>query len=254
MSGAGNRFLVADARHDKTTWTADRVRSIISENPRQDNMPIEGLLLLRSCQGDVVVADFYNPDGTHGMMCGNGARCIVRFACDHGLEHREAIKLTINGMVFYCSVSNDDLVSIRFPAPSAIRHYPIGTLEGIDVDVWYVNVGTDHVVIDGPINAQRPEVLRLRHHQEFPNGTNVNMVAVGSPTHLATFERGVESVTGACGTGALSCAVVAWKKDRATLNHTFIPPSGRELDVHLEVVDSEIVSMTLTGDARYDNI
>ncbi|MBM4178436.1 MAG: diaminopimelate epimerase [Ignavibacteria bacterium] len=254
MSGAGNRFLVADARSDNTPWTPDHVRNVIAENPRRDNDPIEGLLLLRSCSIDSVIADFYNPDGSHGMMCGNGARCIAKFACDQGQEQCKDIKLTINGMLFHCSVVNEESVCITFPPPSAIRHYPVGTLEGITVDTWYVNVGTDHVVIGSPLDAERPDVVRLRHHTAFLRGTNVNMVDQQTPVHIATFERGVESVTGACGTGALSCAVVAWTNNPATVDYTFVPPSGRTLTVHLEVVNTEIVGMTLTGDARYDNI
>ncbi|MEY2718642.1 MAG: diaminopimelate epimerase, partial [Bacteroidota bacterium] len=86
MSGAGNCFLVADAQGLRQDLRPDSIQGIIVNNPRKDGKTIEGVLLLRSMRSDHIFADFNNPDGSHGMMCGNGSRCIVRFALDNGLE------------------------------------------------------------------------------------------------------------------------------------------------------------------------
>ena len=252
MSGAGNYFLVADGRAEQHAHSASAIREIIIAHPRNDGLPIEGVLIMRACTDRRLTAEFYNPDGSHGMMCGNGARCIVRFAIDHGLDASGEVELYLNGMRFVARTDHDD-ISVDFPAPRVTRHYPIGSLVGIDVDVWYIDVGSDHVVIDGPLDAQRPEVLKLRHHEAFPRGTNVNMVHDNDVLRIATFERGVEAITGACGTGALSCAVVRWIHDHTKTRHTLLPPSGRPLRVELHVHDDCITNMTLIGDAKYDN-
>lgn len=253
MSGAGNCFLVLDTQQSVFNPTQDDIVDLIAQHPRSDGHKIEGVLALRNCDNNHVHADFYNPDGSHGMMCGNGARCIIRFAVDHGLLVLNGIELHLNNMTFICDVVDRDTVAVTFPPPAEITHYPIGTLDGIDEDVWYVNVGSDHTVIGGPLNDSRPIVAALRYHKAFPRGVNVNMVTTTEPRHIATFERGVEAITGACGTGALSSAVVEWMQHQQQTSFRFIPPSGRPLTVDLAIQDGTITHMTLTGDAIYDN-
>lgn len=252
MSGAGNCFLVADTTHDGNVFDAVSIRELIQKHPRIDKRAIEGVILMRSCSHDRVVGDFYNPDGSHGMMCGNGARCIVRFAYDHGLARNEDVELVLNNMTFHARDIGEN-IAVDFPAPRIVEHYPVGTLSGVSTDVWYVDVGSDHAVIRGPLDPSRADVAALRHHSSFPQGVNVNMVDHNDGMHIATFERGVEAVTGACGTGALSCAIVEWMKDKSTTTFRFIPPSGRPLVVELHVHENVITNMTLIGDAQYDN-
>jgi diaminopimelate epimerase len=79
------------------------------------------------------------------------------------------------------------------------------------------------------------------------------MVDSNGMLHIATFERGVEAVTGACGTGALSSAVVEWMNHPHVTSYRMIPPSGRQLDITLTVDNKQITRMMLTGDAVYDS-
>ena len=101
----------------------------------------------------------------------------------------------------------------------------------------------------------RPIVHTLRHHSLFPRGVNVNMVDIGADgvVTIATYERGVEAVTGACGTGALSSAVVLWRKGLVGDNVKFMPPSDRPLSVHISHDGATITNLILQGDARYDD-
>lgn len=255
MSGAGNTFLVADAREDVSLLPPGTVRSLIAQYPRYDGAVIEGVLLLRCIDGARISADFYNPDGSYGMMCGNGARCVVRYACDHGAEQHEHLILVLNGAEYGAQLHDDASVSIAFPPPVEERAFPIGSLDRVDVSVYYVNVNSDHVVIDGPCDAERPVVHVLRHHPTFPRGVNVNMVDVASPSHISmgTYERGVEAITGACGTGALSAAIAMWRGGRCNDVVTITPPSQRLLYVSLLHSDSTLTACLLRGDAVYDN-
>ena len=255
MSGAGNTFLVMDGRGGITELPPGTVRTLIDQNPRSDGAAIEGVLVLRRITEQHVTADFYNPDGSHGMMCGNGARCIVRFACDHGAPTGEELRLELNGRNYGAYRHADNTVSIVFPPPVEERSFAVGTLDNVDIAAYYVNVNSDHIVIDGPCDCKREVVRILRHHAAFPRGVNVNMVEVDSPTqiHLATFERGVEAVTGACGTGAISACIALWRGGRCTDNITVVPPSNRALRVTLQHTNSNITACTLRGDAEYDN-
>lgn len=257
MSGAGNTFLVADARaNDSEVLSPRTIRDVIARNPRGDMAAIEGVLILRACGNHWFEADYYNPDGSYGMMCANGSRCIVRFALDHGVEASNDIAFTLNQAPYHACVNNDGTVSVRFPAPLVETHYMAGELKGVDVSVTYVNVHSDHVVIDGPLDTSQPIVQTLRHHPIFERGTNVNIVNVCSDgtVNMATFERGVEAVTGACGTGALSAAVTLWRQGRVDDHVRFNPPSGRPLDVFIKHRGDTITELILQGDAQYDNV
>jgi diaminopimelate epimerase len=255
MSGAGNTFLVADGRDEIAPLPPGAVRSIIEQHPRHDGASIEGVLILRSIAERTVTADFYNPDGSYGMMCGNGARCSVRYACDHGAHRGVDIALLLNGVSYDAICHDDQTVSVTFPSPLDERAYIVGELANIDIPVYYVNVNSDHVVIDGPRDAQRPVVALLRHHAAFPRGTNVSMVELEATDvlRIATFERGVEAVTGACGTGAISACIAWWRSGRCSDHVVVIPPSQRPLTVVLHHSNAHLTACTLRGDALYDN-
>lgn len=257
MSGAGNTFLVGQHPAELASpLPADLVRSMIAEHPRTDGSPIEGVLLVTSAQAGSFTADYYNPDGSHGMMCGNGSRCVVRFAVDHGVDPVNGlVSFTLNGAPYTAHLHDDETISIDFAPPLEEHAYPAGSLDGVEFAAYYVNVNSDHVVIRGPRDASRPVVSTLRHHQAFPRGVNVNMVDIEPPStaHLATFERGVEAITGACGTGAIATSIALWREHETGDQVHIIPPSGRPLQVIIHHEGDVITAMTLRGDARYDH-
>jgi diaminopimelate epimerase len=258
MSGAGNRFLLIDDRDQlgaEDVFTPDQVRELAADRARTDGGSIEGLLRIRQIGTSRVEADFYNPDGSRGMLCGNGARCVVRYAADHGLRAHEAISCVFNGMPFRARVYDDATIGIDLPTPLQMRYFAPGSLEAVDVPVWYVDVQSDHAVIIAPQQAPSLLVAQLRHHPDFPRGVNVNMMCITDPQRisLATFERGVEAITGACGTGAVSAAVTMWMRDPSHTRFTVIPPSGRPLEVTIFAQAGHIETIELRGDAVYDH-
>lgn len=258
MSGAGNRFLMVDDREDHffgDVITPEQISVLFASYAKTDAAPFEGLLRVRSIDGSHCVTDFYNPDGSRGMLCGNGARCAVRYAVDNGLSQHSALSCTFNGANYTARCYDDSTVGIMLPTPAQVRYFPIGTLESVPTPVWYVDVSSDHVVIEAPHDAANPLVGVLRHHADFPRGVNVNMVEMISNDiiRLATFERGVEAITQACGTGAVSTAVTMWMRDPSITRFTIVPPSGRELVVTIFANAGHIDSIELRGDAVYDN-
>ena len=258
MSGAGNRFLMVDDRQDHLfddVMTPEQVSDLFAKNARSDAAPFEGLLRMRLIDGAQCVTDFYNPDGSRGMLCGNGARCAVRYAVDHGASQHGALSCTFNGTTYTARLYDDSTVGIMLPTPAQVRYFPVGTLDSVEIPVWFVDVSSDHVVIEAPLDATNPIVGILRHHADFPRGVNVNMLEMISPDilRLATFERGVEAITQACGTGAVSSAVTMWMRDPSITRFTIVPPSGRELVVTIFANAGHIDSIELRGDAVYDN-
>ena len=80
--GAGNDFLLYDAREDGAVFTPSRVASLCD---RHLGIGSDGLMVLSEAPGYDFRMEFFNPDGSGGMMCGNGGRCIAAFAKDLGI-------------------------------------------------------------------------------------------------------------------------------------------------------------------------
>lgn len=244
MSGAGNVFMVG-TREDKTAGL-DHI----------DRTGIEGYLTIDSKSANKFEASFVNPDGSAGMMCGNGSRCVVRYALDMGVKPvGRTVYFSLNGVGYAASVLDNERIAVTFPPPVAERSYPIGSLHDVDEEVFYIDVNSDHVVLSGSLDASRPIVQTLRHHDEFPRGVNVNLTTLTGQDliNYLTFERGVEAVTGACGTGALASAVCLWRQGKVSGNVTLLPPSGKPVEVQIHGDDKNIHELVLIGDAVYED-
>lgn len=208
-SGAGNSFIIIDGRNiDPHRYrTASVIHALCSY------YGTDGLMILLQSKAADFRMEFYNPDGSGGMMCGNGGRCVVAFADLLGVK----------------PFHTKDYV---FEAPDGIHHAQILShlgesklirLEMRDVDTccraldgWFLDTGTRHFVkfVDDAdsvdIDSQGP---RYRNDPAFASqGANVNFVTVREDGSLRvrTFEKGVEGETEACGTGATACAVAAF--------------------------------------------
>lgn len=263
MSGAGNTFAVLDNRTEH--HSLDVLQSItpaLCDRSVLGLRPAEGVLVLQQADAHSFRGDFLNPDGSYGAMCGNGGRCIVRFATARSCVANDAgiIPFELSGTAYWARTVDADHITVHFPAPLQMEQYSVGALDDISVPVLYVNVHSDHAVIRAadlniPIADFRTfdlaaVALPIRHHRMFARGVNVNVYAIDSTRMvlLRTFERGVEAETGACGTGALSTALAARQWDGIGSRARIMPPSGRELTV--DILDN--TELLLTGDAMFD--
>ena len=169
------------------------------------------------------VMDFFNPDGSGGMMCGNGGRCIVAFADYLGLKPAAA-----DGTWHFMAPDGPHEAKIlqrpdgRSPIRSGMTGEWTVRLKMIDVqgvtpvkNGYFLNTGTRHYVefrdrVDG-IDMEK-EAKPLRWDPTFqPEGTNVNFVErTAEGLKVRTFEKGVEGETLACGTGITASAIAAW--------------------------------------------
>ena len=204
--GAGNDFLVADNRDGHIRLDSGAVRRLCD---RHTGFGADGLMLLEGSGMHDFRMVFYNPDGSTGMMCGNGGRCIVAFAALLGLGHFtfEAA----DGLHEASVVSRDGdrfVIRLKMKEVSRIDEYGDGC---------FLDTGTRHFVrfVD---DVEKTDVAslgpRLRHDSRFaPQGTNVNFVSRdASSIRVRTFEKGVEGETLACGTGIVASAIASWYK------------------------------------------
>lgn len=219
MQGAGNDFLVLDNRflHFSHDELADLARRFC---PRHFGVGADGILALSppsadaSEQGHDYRMDYVNPDGSRAGMCGNGARCLARFARSAGLASEPLVFGSDDG-TYRASVPDDPEADVRLFVPSPKRFDSKHVLEAGGT-VPYVWTGTHHTVVfvrDVETANVAKIAPRIRHDAAFaPEGTNVNFVEVLSEAparvKVRTFEKGVEAETLACGTGALAAALV----------------------------------------------
>lgn len=218
-NGAGNDFLVADNRDGSIHLTEKYISEICD---RHYGVGADGVMLLGS-GGEAFdfTMDYFNSDGSGGMMCGNGGRCIVAFASFLGLkpasqggrwsfvaadgEHRAEL---------LSSEGNTLTVRLQMIDVSVARHYD-SLKNDASASGWFVDTGTRHFVhfVDTPLTSEYVDAQgrKLRHAEEFaPLGANVNFVVKGNPLKVRTFEKGVEAETCACGTGITASAAAAW--------------------------------------------
>ncbi len=216
--GAGNDFLLADNTAGLPSPDSAFIRRLCD---RHTGFGADGVIFLESSADHAFRMVFFNPDGSGGMMCGNGGRCIVAFAADLGL------------------ISAGQTVSFEAPdgihkAEITAEDYPVKTVrlsmmpvEGIRVypgeRACFLETGARHLVkfVEGlddyPVSS---EGKRLRHDCRFaPSGTNVDFVeplppSEGTPAlRIRTFEKGVEAETLACGTGIVAAALAAFHQN-----------------------------------------
>jgi diaminopimelate epimerase len=274
MSGAGNTFTVVDNRNynfpvDYYTVIAPILCGTLKENA----VKTEGLLVVNKPHGDYAFSvDFFNPDGSFSMMCGNGGRCAVRFAiANHFIEipkQDEDVIFKMAGGVYKANIISEN-VRLYFPPPIEIRKDIIVQIYNKKVKGTYVNVNSDHFVTNYEENPNLMEksfddfcidtfASPIRFHEDFkPKGVNVNIYLIKSRKELwlRTYERGVEAETGACGTGALSTMLTALSKNEIELPVKIIPPSKSPLvvDVKGEFPDN-IEYLVLEGNAEIKKV
>ena len=243
MNGAGNDFMVIDARGLELDF---------------DTLSVE-LCKMTGADGFMAVdhsdkADFrlhfYNSDGTRGEMCGNGARCICRYAYDHGIAGESMVVETDAGLVPGWRLSeNQYRVKLNNPGVFDLHRKD---------DVAYVelgNPGVPHAVKEVPgltfeNKAEYWELGKaLRHDPAFPKGANANLYTwIGEhAVRVLTFERGVEDYTLACGTGTGSTACVLWAEGKLPGGHLIAENQGGTLEVTLEGENGVVTSIMLEG-------
>ena len=223
MSGAGNDFIVVDNRFYHFT---DEELSRLARRwcVRRASVGADGLLAFAMPEDEKhhFRMRYVNADGT-SSMCGNGARCLARFARLTGIEDEEVVFETDAGL-YRAHVPADPSAPVRLFLPPPEKYDPARRLEqrakGIE-SADYLWTGAHHAVCFVPSVAETPVSVwgpAIRRDAAFaPEGTNVDFVEVvaeggdgeRAALQVRTYEKGVEAETLACGTGAVAAALTA---------------------------------------------
>ena len=223
MQGCGNDYVYINCFQEKVEHPEQLA---VRVSDRHFGVGSDGLILIGPSQVADVCMRMYNADGTQAQMCGNGIRCVARYAYEHGLVDREELTVeTLAGikhlklwleqnMVTAVTVDMGQPVTepARIPVAAegeAVIARPV-EIAGKRYELTCVSMGNPHAVtfvdsVDGlPMETLGPE---FEHHPLFPERVNTESVELidRKTIRMRVWERG-SGETLACGTGA--CASV----------------------------------------------
>lgn len=219
--GAGNDFLIADGRDIDIDLSAGQIARLCE---RHTGIGADGVMVLeRSSDADFRMR-YYNSDGSGGMMCGNGGRCIVAFAADLGYESfvfeapdGQHVAELENSVEAFSAEPRIVRLKMKDVQVAALYENKTGAMFP---DV-FLDTGTRHLVHFVEDVGECDVVgagMSLRYDPRFaPQGVNVNFVRVNDSMpdgnldiDVRTYEKGVEDETLACGTGIVASSMASW--------------------------------------------
>lgn len=211
--GAGNDFLIADNRDGSLHLTQEQIVALCD---RRYGIGADGLMLLEDSAGHDFRMVYYNSDGSGGMMCGNGGRCMVAFAADMGVTHFdfEAADGFHTAQILEAS-QGVKTVRLKMKDVASIELHK--ELSGVVVPSsgYFLDTGTRHYVrfvadLDSYDIVSEGRDIRYHAKELQPVGANVNYVEPSNGIlKVRTYEKGVEDETFACGTGIVASCVAA---------------------------------------------
>jgi len=221
-SANGNDFVIFHSKLKK-----DRTQLAQELCHRQDGVGADGLIVLVPHDIYDFEWEFYNADGSHADMCGNGSRAAAHYAFNNSLAAENMSFLTgagvINAKVSDNTHTNAMVLSELTP-PKIIDK----TIEFNGSSWWLIDTGVPHLVCvkDDVSEFDIQEASELR----FKYNANVNICkVVGENLRVRTYERGVEDETLACGTGMAACFYRALNEKLVSDKIEVYPTSGETL-------------------------
>ena len=239
MGGSGNDFIVIDNRDGRLDIEPRTLAERICR--RRMSVGADGLILLEPSSKADFRMRIVNADGSEAEMCGNGARCVARFAEMLGIAGPHMVFETLAGIIR--AQVDGSSVKLQTSRPQEIRLRQSIEVDGDLHEIHSINTGVPHAVLfcsDLEVVPVQTLGRKIRFHPAFqPAGTNVDFATLldDRTLHIRTYERGVEDETLACGTGTIAAALVA-----AALGMVSSP-------VEVRVRSGETLTVSFTGKA-----
>lgn len=230
--GTGNDFIILDNFHQKAPeLTAKQIRTLCN---RRFGIGADGLMLLNKVDGYDFEMKYYNSDGAESTMCGNGGRCLVKFAHHAGIHHTRYKFLAIDGE-HLAEIEMDDSIRLKMKDIDKVEYHNSYAI---------LNTGSPHFVKFAN-NISEIDVLttgrEIRYSNAFAEaGINVNFVESTNQDTISvrTYERGVEDETLSCGTGVTAAALVSAHNEKG-FNTVEVRTPGGNLSVEFDKIDDQ---------------
>ncbi|MGA8265320.1 MAG: diaminopimelate epimerase [Ignavibacteriaceae bacterium] len=267
MSGAGNDFIVFDkVVNPDLMLDSNAIRRLCD---RRNGIGADGVITIGDSDSYDFMMEYFNSDGSTGSLCGNGARCAIKFAESTKRVKQHKASFISNGKSYVGEILNESQVKVFFNEPQNLKFNFKVKAAGQLINASFVNTGSPHVVINATDVLKNPDNPRsfyeninevpvfgigreIRNLPEFlPEGTNVNFYHLkGDQVYIRTYERGVEDETLACGTGNAATAIVINNIHKTAPPITLNTRGGDQLIIDFESEHNSIKNLTLTGPVK----
>jgi len=256
MHGAGNDYVYVNGFEVKIADPAAVVRAV---SPRRKGIGADGLILIQPSSVAAVRMEMYNADGSRGEMCGNGIRCVGKYAYEHGLSRDNPMRVETDagvktleldvegGTVRTVNVDMGEpiLEPARIPVRFDARRVVDALLEvgGDSYRVTCISMGNPHCVVfvDGIAGLDLETIgPRFERHERFPKGINTEFIEIvdRGEVRMRVWERG-SGETAACGTGACAAAVAGALTGR-TARRVLVHLTGGDLTIEWRESDDHV--------------
>jgi diaminopimelate epimerase len=246
MQGCGNDFLFVDCL--QTEAIRFRPVEVRYYCDRHFGVGADGLVVLRQSEKADFAWDFFNSDGSVAQMCGNAARCAIKYYSEKNNSVETHSFETLAGIVKGRVLPAEQVEISLLPEKNYKAQYieQVIEVEKEPIQIFRINTGVPHAVVEVkdlstyPIDRMGRAIQRNAVFGE--EGTNVTFYQrhAGNRILSTTFERGVEAETLACGTGAAAAALIYAEQYYEPLPiHVHIP--GGTLDVDLSPVSQVLL-------------
>jgi diaminopimelate epimerase len=242
--GTGNDFVILDNRGQQyNDLSVEQINQICH---RRFGIGADGLMLLNLHPDYDFEMKYYNADGRVSSMCGNGGRCLVKFAYDIGI---------VRTMYKFIAIDGEHEATVDMDGTVALRMNDVNEVKYVN-DHFILNTGSPHFV-ELTRDVMKLDVFEkgraIRNSPEFKeNGINVNFVEqLEEPYRIIvrTYERGVEDETYSCGTGVTAAALVCHHNDNG-FNRVEIQTLGGNLSVEYDKIGDRFQNIWLHGPAK----
>lgn len=225
--GTGNDFIIVDNRTNiYSSLKEDQIRRLCD---RRFGVGADGFMMLNEKQGYDFEMKYHNADGRESSMCGNGGRCIVKFAYHLGI-HKTVYK--------FLAIDGDHEAEIDTDGTVSLKMIDVKKIDKLRGD-FILNTGSPHYVkiVNDVMDMDVYQKGRdIRYSKDFEQeGINVNFVEQLNDDKIIvrTYERGVEDETYSCGTGVTAAALVSYHNENG-FNDVGVKTLGGSLSVEFD--------------------
>ena len=243
--GTGNDFILVDNRSKAfSNLSQEEIERICD---RRFSIGADGLMMLNQKDGYDFEMKYYNSDGKQGSMCGNGGRCMVRFAYDLGIHKESYHFLASDGQHEAEIETGSNIISLKMKDVSGYKeengHFIVDT-----GSPHYIKFVKDVMSVDVV-----KEGKEIRYSEPYAkDGINVNFVQTKGDDEIVvrTYERGVEDETYSCGTGVTASALVCHHNDVGYNDVTIETKGGKLVVKYDRSYDNKYTNIWLCGPAE----
>ncbi len=207
MHGLGNDFMLVDALDQPQTLEKSQIAALAD---RHQGIGFDQLLLLLPSKAADLRCQIFNADGSEAEHCGNGLRCVARYAHEEGICKKDKLSIETRAGVMTVEIQDYDNIRVNMGVPEIQAESLKLSLDDSPLNLTLVSLGNPHAIQQVNVCQDTPVSLwgkKLENLAAFPQGVNAGFMQVLNPQsiRLRTYERGAGE-TLACGSNA--CAAV----------------------------------------------